>query len=241
MQQGRSQARHLVVAAVDQPPSLYAEALEQGAGAASIHVVDLYSDPYGWQQQQAAAGQGQQQGAAEPLPLEQLQRMLLQQRQGQPGAGAGAQGPSAAAGGPADGAAAAGHQLCIAIDSLSTLMMRYPPAQVGFGALGLHWPLLALLLQARSPLCPPPAAGCQAQLPTRRAARPPAQVLQLLRSLSASPRASCALALLHEDLHDAQQQAALQRLASCCVRLQLEGNLERRLAGRQVLGAVDFR
>jgi hypothetical protein len=198
MQQGRSQARQLVVAAVDQPPSMYAEALQQlGAGAAPTRVVDLYSDPYGWQQQAAeqAAEQGQQRGAAEPLPLEQLQQMLLQQRQGQPGGGGGAPGPSAAAGSSADGAAAAGHQLCIVIDSLSTLLMRYPMMQVGrpAGCLAGGSQPPALLQPQAAPVqlaARPPRLTAPLRVPAgaAAAAQPGLQPARLLRPGAASRR-----------------------------------------------------
>jgi hypothetical protein len=93
------------------------------------------------------------------------------------------------------------------------------------------WPLsLPCKAQAKARLCMSP----------RRDNIPP-QVLLLLRSIASSPRVSCALALLHEDLHTVQHLAALQRLASCCIRLQPVGGLERRMAGREVQGAVDFR
>jgi hypothetical protein len=74
---------------------------------------------------------------------------------------------------------------------------------------------------------------------------PPMQVLLLLRALASSPRVSCVLALLRQDLHQARELAALQHAARCLVRLtpvgELEAQMAARQAGRHPIGAVEFR
>lgn len=202
LQQGRSQAKHMVIAAVDKPPAHYVSSLaEPQQPAPAAHVVDLYSDPYGWLASEASGSSSS--SSSEPLPLDQLQRMLLQERDGQagdaPAAAPSTPAASVASGSGGSSSSSAGPELCIVLDSLSTLLLRYHHLQV----------------------------------------------LLLLRALASSPRVSCVLALLHQDLHQARELAALQHAACCLARLTPVGELEAQMAarqgGRHPIGAVEFR
>jgi hypothetical protein len=131
LQQGRSQAKHIVIAALDKPPAHYLSSLaEQQQPGPAAHVVDLYSDPYGWLSSEPSSNSSGR--TSEPLPLDQIQQMLLQQRDGQAG-DAPAAGPSTSAADMASGSGSssrAGPDLCVVLDSLSTLLLRYHHLQV---------------------------------------------------------------------------------------------------------------
>lgn len=87
--QGRSQARSVKLLAVERPPAAYAS-LAAVLSAARCHIVNAYSDPYGWASEIDSSAEDGNQGktaaaaapaaAAAACDLQALEAMLIQVR-----------------------------------------------------------------------------------------------------------------------------------------------------------------